>query len=73
MAAPVVSGVAALIWSHYPELSATQLKKALMTGAIQPEGKTNPGGAKKAVPYKKVCKSAGAVNALTSIILLESR
>ncbi|MGR6086607.1 MAG: S8 family peptidase [Arcticibacter sp.] len=73
MAAPVVSGVAALIWSHYPELSATQLKKAMMTGAIQPEGKTNPGGAKKAVPFKKVCKSAGAVNALTSIILLESR
>jgi subtilisin family serine protease len=73
MAAPVVSGVAALIWSHYPNLSATQLKSILMKGALPPKGKTNPAGNKKAVPYKKICKSEGVVNVLNSTILLESR
>jgi subtilisin family serine protease len=73
MAAPVVSGVAALIWSYYPNLSATQLKSILMKGAIPPVGKTNPSGNKKGVVYKKICKSGGVVNALNSTILLESR
>ena len=30
MAAPVVSGLAALVWSYYPELSAVQLKEIIM-------------------------------------------
>ena len=32
MAAPVVSGVAALVWSRYPDLSVKELKAMLMGG-----------------------------------------
>ncbi|MFY0651121.1 MAG: S8 family peptidase [Cyclobacteriaceae bacterium] len=32
---PIVAGVAALVWSHYPELSATQLKEILLKSSYK--------------------------------------
>ena len=38
MAAPAVSGVAALVWSYYPRLTAQQLRKILMDSGNETEG-----------------------------------
>lgn len=73
MAAPVVSGVAALIWSHHPELTASDLKNVLMKSVMKPKGKTFLPGQKKQVPYKKICRSEGVVNAENAGILLQGR
>lgn len=65
MAAPVTSGVAALILSYFPELTAVQLKKLLMETAY-PLGKTKvevPGSDGKLTPFKKLSKTGGVVNA----------
>lgn len=65
MAAPVTTGVAALILSYFPQLSAVQLKKLLMETAY-PMGKEKvelPGSDGKLVPFKKLSKTGGIVNA----------
>lgn len=40
MAAPVVSGVAAVVWAHYPELSALELR-AILLESVTPMGELN--------------------------------
>ncbi|WP_224998180.1 S8 family peptidase [Cesiribacter sp. SM1] len=46
MAAPVVSGIAAMVMAYYPELSAEQVKEIIMKSAVRyTKGKVNrPGG-----------------------------
>lgn len=61
MAAPMVAGVAALIRSYYPELSAIQVKEILMKS-------TTP-----ADQLKDRCVSGGVVNAYTALKLAESK
>jgi len=41
MASPVVAGVAALVWSHYPNLKATQIKQILMDSVNKDEQLTD--------------------------------
>lgn len=55
MAAPVVAGVAALVRSYYPELSATQVKDILMQSVIKVE------------QLQDRCVSGGVVNAYQAI------
>lgn len=72
MASPVVAGVAALVWSYYPELSNTQLKAILMSSALDLR-KTKviiPGSLKK-TKFKKLCSSAGIVNAYAALALAQ--
>jgi len=57
MAAPMVSGLAALIRSYYPKLSALQVKKIIMASVIKRE------------ILKDKCISAGVVNAYEALKL----
>lgn len=72
MAAPVVAGVAALVWSHHPELTAVELKNVLMKTVMKPVGKTALPGKQKQVPYKKICRSEGVVNAHSAAMMLQA-
>lgn len=74
MASPVVAGIAALIRAYYPSLTAVQVKQAIESTVVKPEGKyRKPGtfkgyskkGKKKAkkTKYSKLCTTAGVVNA----------
>ncbi|ENM3766754.1 S8 family peptidase [Vibrio cholerae] len=65
MAAPVVSGVAALLWSHYPDLSARELKKILLsTARVYPELLVkNPSAPERLVPFSSLSSSGGIVDA----------
>lgn len=66
MAAPVVSGLAALIRAYYPHLTAVQVKQIIESSVVKPEKKVKkPGNKKKRkkTKYKKLCSSGGIVNA----------
>ena len=72
-AAPVVSGVAALVLSYYPNLTAVQLKKILLKSSRKyPKQKVLiPGSKKKKTKFKKLSKTAGVVNAYEALKMAE--
>jgi subtilisin family serine protease len=75
MAAPVVSGVAALIRSYYPSLSAKQVKTILEKTVHVPAGTTPcllPGNSSLSAPFNTLSKTGGIVNAYNAVVLANS-
>lgn len=74
-AAPVVAGVAAMIWSYYPELSVSQLKDIILKSTQTERGLSvnEPGfGDKpKKTKFYKLSSTGGIVNAYEAIKLAE--
>ncbi len=71
MASPVTAGVAALIRSRYPDLTAEQIKE-ILTASITPiEGKVKRPGDNTMVTGKDLCRSGGSVNAANAMALAE--
>lgn len=63
MAAPVVTGIAAVIRGMYPELTAQQVRDIIRRSAVPYEGLVLlPGSKKKKVPFKSLCETGGVVN-----------
>ncbi|WP_373496322.1 S8 family peptidase [Aquiflexum sp.] len=72
MAAPMVSGLAALIRSHYPQLTANQVKKIIMESGIKPKLKvTVAGDPEKILPFDQLSRSGKIVNAYNALIMAE--
>lgn len=72
MASPNVAGVAALIRSYYPKLSAVQVKQILMESGLQPKLDVIVGGDKDDVkPFSEVSKSGRMVNAYNALIMAD--
>lgn len=71
MAAPVVAGVAALVKSYYPELTAAQLKECLEKSVIPIDRYVKVPGSAKKVEFKELCITSGVVNAYTALKLAE--
>jgi cell wall-associated protease len=73
MASPVVAGVAALVWSYYPDLTAVQLKEVLMKSAVKYKGTKVPvpGSRDKEVDFAELSQTAGIVNAFEALLLAE--
>lgn len=70
MAAPVVSGIAALLRSHYPKLSAPQVKEVLMKSVTKYNHYTDmPGNNKMLMLFNIMSKSGGVVNAAAAVKL----
>ena len=71
MAAPVVSGVAALIRSYFPELTAKQVKYVLTksVNVLDSTVKVTRPGTKEKVSLASLCSSGGWVNAYNAIKL----
>jgi subtilisin family serine protease len=76
MAAPVVAGVAALVLSYHPDLTAQQLKYILMKSATPlPDGTkdvSKPGAGDVKVPFADLSISGGLVNAYDALKLADS-
>lgn len=73
MASPVTAGVAALVWSYYPELSMQELRKCLIESTVKINESVNlPGshGAKQ-VEFKELCNTSGVVNAYNALKMAE--
>src|SRR5690606_33769782 len=70
MAAPAVAGVAALIRSYYPKLSAAQVKKVLMDSGLPIKTKVVVGGdAENVKSLGDISKSGKIVNAYNALIM----
>jgi subtilisin family serine protease len=68
MAAPVTSGIAALVWSYYPSLTALQLKEVLMKSAVvNKKSVLLPGSKKEKVKFTELSVSGGVVNAYKAL------
>lgn len=73
MASPVVSGLAALIWSYYPGLTALQVKDVIMRSVTRVETrvKVKEDGSSKKIPFSEASVSGGIVNAYKAIQLAQ--
>ncbi len=73
MAAPVTAGVAALVWSYYPQLTVQELKKILMESTIKKADYVNlPGsGGEKQVEFNTLSRTSGVVNAYAALKMAE--
>ena len=66
MAAPVVSGLAALIMSYYPTLSAGDVKRIILASATRRNERVmRPGGGE--VPFAELSATGGIVNAYNAL------
>ena len=79
MAAPAVAGVAALIRSYYPQLSASQVKRIIMNSGtkldlevIKPgsQSRENPEGVK--VPFADLSVTGRIVNAANALKMADA-
>jgi len=70
MAAPGAAGVAALVWSYYPTLTAAQLKKVLMLSGVRSQIEVLlPSDPEQKVPFNRLSVSGRMVNAHNALIL----
>lgn len=75
IAAPVVSGIAAVLKSYYPYLTAAEIKEILIKSVTIPnvEFVNQPGNSNHQVAFKDLSVSGGIVNLYNAILLIESK
>ncbi len=73
MAAPVVSGIAALIRSYYPKLTALQVKNIILKSVVKVNHPVNilVGKETKSVPFSDLCITGGIVNTYNALKLAD--
>jgi cell wall-associated protease len=74
MAAPIVSGLAALIRSYYPQLTAIEVRKIIEQSVALPNPSLrtilpNTKGEEKNVPFDSLSKTGGIVNAYNAVLM----
>jgi cell wall-associated protease len=73
MAAPVAAGVAALVWSRYPELSVVQLKEIIMESGKKIRNKVILPGTSDKIRFKELCRSGRLINAYNALKLADEK
>lgn len=74
LAAPMVSGTAALIWSYYPKLSAKQVKQIILeSGTAYDMEVLIPGGEGKKAKFSELSKSGKVLNVYNAMQLAKQR
>lgn len=71
MAAPVTAGVAAVLRSYYPQLTAAQIKQIIIQSATPVKGKVNLPGDKKKVKMSELCVAGGIVNLYQAVLMAD--
>ncbi|MCV9930457.1 S8 family peptidase [Flavobacterium sp. LS1R49] len=72
LAAPMVSGTAALIWSYYPNLTVQEVKQIIMdSGTAYDLEVIVPGTKDKKVPFSELSKSGKVLNVYNAMQLTE--
>jgi len=71
MASPNTAGVAALIRSYYPKLSASQVKHILMDSGTTINETVTVDETKISMPFATTCVSGKIVNAYNAILMAE--
>ena len=72
MAAPVVSGVAALVWSYFPDLTYIELIEILNKSVVKPNVKVlKPGTENELVDFSELSVTGGIINAYKAVTLAQ--
>jgi len=71
MAAPAAAGVAAILRSYYPELSATQVRDILVKSVEKQEGEVFKPGTTEKVKFSDLCISGGTVSATNAVAMAD--
>jgi cell wall-associated protease len=71
MACPAAAGVAAILRSYYPDLSATQVKDIMEKSVMKQEGEVYKPGTTEKVPFSTLCVSGGTVSAPSAVEMAE--
>ena len=71
MASPIAAGVAALVRSFYPNLTASQVKHILMNSGTPISAVVTVGEQKTPVPFVNTCVSGKIVNAYNALLMAE--
>ncbi len=69
MAAPVVAGVAAVLRSYFPSLTAKQVKQIIMDTVVPVTYKVKTPGTDDKVAFSELCKTGGVVSAYKAVQL----
>nr|WP_309547111.1 S8 family peptidase [Spirosoma foliorum] len=73
MASPMTAGVAALIRSYFPKLTAVQVRDILLKSSYQPDVTVRkPGRSNQQVPFKSLSRSGGLLNAYEAVKMILS-
>ena len=68
MASPMTAGVAALLRSYFPKLTAVQVKEILMKSSYRPDITVRkPGRSTQTIPFKNLSRSGGLLNAYEAV------
>ncbi|GAB2600904.1 S8 family peptidase [Spirosoma areae] len=68
MASPMTAGVAALLRSYFPKLTAVQVKAILLKSSYRPDLLVRkPGRLSQQIPFKKLSRSGGLLNAYEAV------
>jgi subtilisin family serine protease len=74
MSTPIVTGLAALIRSYYPELSAIQIRQIIESSVVRPDttiANMKPGPQPTAGPFASLSRTGGIVNAYYAVSAAE--
>jgi cell wall-associated protease len=71
MASPAAAGVAAILRSYYPELSADQVKEIMEKSVVVQDGNVKKPGSTEQVPFSSLCVSGGIVNAPNAVAMAD--
>lgn len=71
MAAPVVSGLAAIIWAYYPKYTAVRIKEIILN-SVEKVNYMVKGSDGVLVKFSDICSSGGIVNVFNALKLAES-
>jgi cell wall-associated protease len=72
LAAPMVSGTAALIWLYYPELTVQEVKKIILeSGVTIDKMVVKPGTTTEMVHFSELCKSGKILNTYNAMKMAE--
>jgi subtilisin family serine protease len=69
MASPVCAGVAAVIRSYFPELTAEQVKECLEKSVVKQNYKVKKPGTEEKVPFSTLSRTGGVVNVYNAVKL----
>lgn len=69
MASPVTAGVAAVIRSYFPELTAEQVKECIEKSVVPQDYKVKKPGTEETVKFSELCRTGGVVNAFKAVQL----
>ena len=79
MASPVVTGVAALVWSYYPDLTCLELKEILLASTTRSKKwktwipREDPEAKAKKTKFTRLSSTGGIINAYQAVKMAESQ